>query len=298
MQKMNVKYSLIALSLLLSLWSCQDKGIMLPVNPPEPEPLYSFFIAGHVYGKPHVDNPGVHPPFKAKFPMIREDATMEMGFFTGDMVYLPSEEDWDEVDADAALLEMPVHYVAGNHDMWNRTLYESRYGSPYYTFSHREDLFIVLDGNGNGWNIKDEQLDFFSQTLDSLADQSNRVFIFSHQLLWWAPDNIFRRMRPNSFNGRGDSTNFWTVVEPMLQDLNKEVFWFGGDIGAIKGWNSYSYYQYDQITLAASGMGGGEADNFVIVDVWADKPVSFRLIALNGEDIDALGKLEDYVLPQ
>ena len=27
---------------------------------------YSFFVAGHVYGAPGVNNVGVHPPFKQK----------------------------------------------------------------------------------------------------------------------------------------------------------------------------------------------------------------------------------------
>ena len=54
------------------------------------------------------------------------------------------------------------------------------------------------------------------------------------------------------------------------------------------------YHQYDNITLIASGMGGGVKDNMVIVDVHEDKSVSFRLIALNGNDIHALGRLEDH----
>ena len=57
------------------------------------------------------------------------------------------------------------------------------------------------------------------------------------------------------------------------------------------------FHQYDNITLIASGMGGNVRDNFVIIDVYEDGSVGYRLIALNDPDVTALGKLEDYILP-
>jgi len=57
------------------------------------------------------------------------------------------------------------------------------------------------------------------------------------------------------------------------------------------------YDHYDNITFVASGMGEGDGDNFVFVMVDDDGNVSFELIAINGDDIHALGKLEDYILP-
>tara|TARA_B110000879_G_scaffold65456_1_gene91908 strand:- start:5209 stop:5346 length:138 start_codon:yes stop_codon:yes gene_type:complete len=44
-------------------------------------------------------------------------------------------------------------------------------------------------------------------------------------------------------------------------------------------------------------MGGGVRDNFIIIDVYSDNSVRFRLIHLNGENINSLGKLEDYNNP-
>ena len=41
-------------------------------------------------------------------------------------------------------------------------------------------------------------------------------------------------------------------------------------------------------------MGGGIRDNFVIVDVLNNGEVNFRLIHLNGENTNGLGKLEEY----
>lgn len=42
-------------------------------------------------------------------------------------------------------------------------------------------------------------------------------------------------------------------------------------------------------------MGGGIRDNFIIVDVLKTGQVNLRLIHLNGNDINGLGKLKDYI---
>lgn len=67
---------------------------------------YSFFVAGHVYGYPgeSKDNIGVHPPFKKKLYLIRDNAQIEFGVFTGDIVEDGKNEmEWDELDADVLI---------------------------------------------------------------------------------------------------------------------------------------------------------------------------------------------------
>jgi hypothetical protein len=44
-------------------------------------------------------------------------------------------------------------------------------------------------------------------------------------------------------------------------------------------------------------MGEGVGDNFVIVDVDENGEVSFEMIALNVDDIHAMGNIEDYQIP-
>jgi hypothetical protein len=43
-------------------------------------------------------------------------------------------------------------------------------------------------------------------------------------------------------------------------------------------------------------MGGGVKDNFVIVDILKNKTVDFRLIHLNGDNENSLGRLDNYEL--
>lgn len=66
------------------------------------------------------------------------------------------------------LLGVPVYYVAGNHDVKDRPLFESRYGRTYKSFYKNNDLFIILDPNIDGWNISGDQLIFLDSTLNNL----------------------------------------------------------------------------------------------------------------------------------
>jgi len=258
---------------------------------------YSFFIAGHTYGTPGVDNDGLHPAFKNKFDLIQSDGHIDFGVLTGDIVITGTEQNWNEVDNDIIDLGLPVYFAAGNHDVTDRTLFESRYGQTYYSFVHQSNLFIVLDPNIDGWNISGNQLQFLENALNSEAQNVNNIFVFFHQLLWWEPDNIYQNVVLNSFSGRADTINFWNEIEPLFNELAKPVHMFAGDVGAYYTGSEFMYHQYENITLIASGMGGNVRDNFIIIDVHEDASVSYRLIALNAPDISALGDLEDYTLP-
>lgn len=254
--------------------------------------LYSFFVAGHTYGSAGVNNEGLHPPFVEKFEYIQNREEIELGILTGDIVNEGTLQNWQEVDADIETLGLPVFFAVGNHDMTNRPLFESLYGETYYYFTYRDDLFIILDPNIDGWNISVEQLTFLENTLSEIIDIEN-IYVFFHQLLWWEPDNIYSNIHPNSFEGRADTINFWTEVEPLFNGLSNRVFMFCGDLGAASWSSVISYDQYDNITLVGSGMGYINGENFVVVNVHMDHSVSYDLICLSDVE-DCLGELTDY----
>jgi predicted MPP superfamily phosphohydrolase len=287
-KKLNISFFLI-ISFFLLL-SCRKES---------PEPIindYSFFVAGHSYGKAGVDNLGLHPPFEQKFEFLN-DRNVSLGFLTGDIVNISSEKNWNEVDSVLRYLDADVHFVVGNHDLKvNDTLFEFRYGRTYSSFIKYGDLFILLDPNKDHWNISGEQLAFLRETLQE-TDQIRHIFVFFHQLLWWSKHNKYRYVRMNSTEGRADTINFWSEVVPLFTQLNKPITMFAGDMGAA-GWSDiYMYDVYQNITFIGSGMGYGVGDNIVIIHALADGSVNYELIALNGDDIHALGKLEDYVVP-
>jgi len=280
--------------LAISFLGCQKEPIIEDTSNPV---LYSFFVAGHTYGKPGVDNVGLHPAFENKYDLIKNDTSIEFGVLTGDIVWTGTEKNWNEVDSSLSIINRPVYFAAGNHDMSDRALFESRYGQTYQSFIRNRDLFIILDPNLDDWNISGEQLQFLENTLDENFQQVDNIYVFFHQLLWWSPNNIYKNITLNSLQGRSDTINFWAEVEPLFSVLPNNTFMFAGDVGANPTGSEFMYHQYDNITLIASGMGGEVRDNMIIVDVSEDKTTSFKLIALNGDNINALGKLEDYEIP-
>jgi hypothetical protein len=255
---------------------------------------YSFFVAGHTYGAPQANPIGLHPPFMNKIPYIKSRPEIEMGFLTGDLIYYPTAQDWDEVDDVIDSLAVPIYIAVGNHDMHNRALYESRYGVTYFSFIEHNDLFIVLDPNIDEWNISGVQFDFLDSVLLSDAQVVDNIFVFFHQVLWHDSTH-YASMVPNSSQGRADTINFWTEIEPLFHSLSNEVFMFAGDVNAAWPYTKIMYANYDNISFIASGMGSGPKDNMVIVNIDTNKVVSYDLICLNqGSALDCLGELTNH----
>jgi hypothetical protein len=253
---------------------------------------YSFFAAGHTYGGRGMYYKGLHPPFEASFDLINERG-VDFGFLTGDIVVEVSDKDWDEVDSVLRKLNAPVYFAAGNHDVRDREMYERRYGKTYFEFTHKGDLFIVLDPNLDKWMISGEQLDFLKKTVEAKAGESRNIFVLFHQLLWWDKATKYKKVRPNSTKGKADSINFWTEIEPMFRQLKNEVFMIAGDMGGTNWSDVLMYDHYENITFVASGMGRGDGDNFIMINVKADT-VELEVISLEGTDIHAMGSIKKY----
>ncbi len=272
---------------------------------------YSFFIAGHTYGTPGEDiiRNGLHPPFKNRFQLIQENSAIQFGIFLGDIVWESNEEDWDNVNNDLIELGRPVYFAAGNHDVANRALFELRYGDTFYHFIYNNDLFIILDPNLDNWNISGQQLSYLRYVIEQNHRNVDNVFVFFHQLLWWTPDNIYKNIKLNSIEGRTESINFWSEIEPLFHSIQNKVVMMAGDLGAGSWSDSFMYHNYDNITFIASGMGecaqplclgnddGIGNDNFTIINVDENEEISYELIAINRNDINELGRLQDYILP-
>jgi hypothetical protein len=257
---------------------------------------YSFYVAGHTYGAPGVNNIGFHPAFKQKFGYIQSRPEINFGILTGDIVSQnPIAQDWDEIDADVISLGLPVHFAVGNHDMENRPLFESRYGQTYYHFIHQNDLFIILDPNIDSWNISGLQKQFLEDVLDTASLTTDNIYVFFHQILWRESNNQFNYIAWNSSAGRDSTVNFWPEIEPLFSSLPNEVIMFAGDLGA--SWSSdITYDKYSNITLIATGMGHPDGENFIVVNVDSNKAVNYDLICLSDTNMNCLGDLTDYLV--
>jgi len=281
--------------LTLTLVACNkddDGGTDDPIIS-EPTPGYSFFVAGHTYGNAVNFQFGLHPPVKEHFAFINDYPAMRFGVLTGDVVPAPSQEYWDAALVDLSSFTMPIHVAAGNHD--RGPVFESIYQHDYYSFQNGKDLFIIL--NPTSWNIQGDQKAFLEQTLADNAEKVNNIFLFCHELIWWAPDSIFGNVEINYRPHYPGSTNFWPEIHPILDALPNNVVFFAGDLGATAEVDHYTYFKKDNVTLIGTGMGGGSEDNIVVVEVHSPTDVRFKLLGINADTPYELGILEDYILP-
>ena len=194
----------------------------------------------------------------------------------GDLVKKSSTEAWELVKKDLDSLDPRIEniIVPGNHDVGKgahdakREIFLQQFGKTFFSFKHGKDLFIMLDGNISEWNISGEQLQFLKQSLPNKKDSTSNIFIFSHQLIWQSSSKSgFKKIKPNSLEGRSNNLNFWNEVFPLFSDLTNDIYFFAGDIGAFPNGNELFYTKYLNVKFLATGMGGGMRDNFLIVSV-------------------------------
>jgi len=269
--------------------------------PEEKSNAYSFFVAGHTYGNPNAKNLHLHPAFVKQFETIHNHPGIAFGIFNGDLVRKSTPENWDSVEVDLAKLKVPYYVVPGNHDTYNRPLFEEKFGDPenefrtYSFFKKQQDLFILLDGNLDKWSITGKQLEFFTKVIHQEAPTARNIFVFVHELIWWDEANEFAEVKLNWPPYTPDTTNYWSTIEPLLRKQGKPVFICAGDLGASNQASAIMFAEKDGITYLASGMGGNKDENFLLVDVDENGKVEFEVVALRA-DPGRLGKIKNYLL--
>jgi len=247
---------------------------------------YSFFVAGHVYGKPGIKYNGIYKPLKNNNE-LKKCAFMPLGFLLGDTVVEASNYEFNILKNDIKTFgnQINIHISPGNHDVGEgpnnakRDIYLMNFGKSFKHFKYENDLFILLDANIHNWNIVDDQLKML-KSLNSDGNKYNNVFIFSHQVIWI--DNLnkkFSGLKPNSLYGKAEKLNFWDEVFPIINNIGENVFLFAGDVGAFDNESEFFYDNISGVNFFATGMGGGKRDNFLLLHVESGK-VHIELIPL------------------
>jgi len=254
---------------------------------------YAFFVAGHTYGSP-LSPPqfGLHQPFENHIPFINNYEKMNFGVLTGDVVNQSHQQFWDSARFQIDKLNMPIHISAGNHDRGEvfETLYQS-----YYSYQLYGDLFIIL--NTNGWKVINEQKDFLEQTIKDKAENVNNIFVFTHELIWWSPNNIFGNVKINYLPNYPGSTNYWEDIFPIFDTLDNNITFFAGDLGATDQVTPYMYYKEKNITYIANGMGSYNNDNIIVVELDYNGHPHFKLYGINSSKPQIIEDIETYNLP-
>ena len=150
-------------------------GQALAFNKDVPE--YSFLVAGHIYGS---HNKSVYPSasITANIQMING---LEPDFMVllGDIVRLPNKHQISLLRKSFLnKLAFPVFNAPGNHDVADRAKYVDNFGRTYFSFRYSTEIFIFLDGEIDNGRIKDEQLEFLVNSIETCRNNPN-VYIYS-----------------------------------------------------------------------------------------------------------------------
>jgi hypothetical protein len=247
---------------------------------------YSFFVAGHVYGKPGTKYSGIYEPFKNNG-VLNNCVFMPLGFLLGDAVVEASNYEFNILKKDINSLgnNTNIYISPGNHEvgtgLYNakRDIYVKNFGKTFKYLKYENDLFILLDANLHNWNIIGDQLKML-KSLNSSKNRYKNVFIFSHQLIWIDSENKkFSGLITNSNEGKAKKLNFWNEVFPVIDNIGERVFLFAGDVGAFDNKSEFFYENISGVDFFATGMGGGKRDNFLLLHVNPSK-IDIELVQL------------------
>lgn len=240
-----------------------------------------FFVAGHAYGSPGIDNKGFHPRFQNH--MNQNHQQFDFGIFTGDFILKPTEKNWNEIDSAMSDWTPETHFVAGNHDYGKGVIFEERSGGLNKSFQKDNSLFVILNLTTTGWLITPDHWKMIHQALEDQESNVDHIFLFTHQVAYVNSDPLFKNVRPNSYDGSAGDLKFFETNLEKFSELKVPIYVFTGDVGAIHGRSGSSYHQVKNLHLISSGMGNNETDNYLSVQVNLDSIKITRVNLINGD---------------
>ncbi len=159
---------------------------------------------------------------------------------------------WDKFDAVVKAFKVPLVMVPGNHDIWDTNsdqIYRRRYGTTYFSFSHKGVHFVILDSETLGEKgepinrIADDQLRWLANDLAGHKD-AKVTFVFLHKPLW-----------QNYPIGSESGKHWMEDVHPILAKHG---------VSAVFAGHVHKYMRFpvvDGVHYYVSGGGGAEIGN-------------------------------------
>ncbi len=159
---------------------------------------------------------------------------------------------WDKFDAVVKAFKVPLVMVPGNHDIWDTNsdqIYRRRYGKTYFSFTHKDVHFVILNSEILGKDgeptdrIIGDQLRWLANDLAEHKD-AKATFVFVHKPLW-----------QGLHIGEGNGKHWMEDVHPILAKHG---------VSAVFAAHSHKYVKFpviDGVAYYVSGGGGAEIGN-------------------------------------
>ena len=246
---------------------------------------YKFLVAGHTYGSP--SNKRSLFPSPSLISNIDMIDSMDIDFMVllGDS-YWKSDSIYINNFKKSFLnkISCPVFNVVGNHELFGEIYYEEYFDKTFYSFVYSNDLFVFL----NSEKYLNKQNRFLEKIITSVKKDHtiNRIFLFSHKLLWVINEpkykNVYKGL--NSNIGYEDKLLYKQMIFDFIHKIDNPIVWFAGDIGLAHSLPIlYDYNRENNIEYLATGLGNTEADNIILVEINKDQPrANFKEISLTG----------------
>ncbi|OCC23354.1 metallophosphoesterase [Croceicoccus estronivorus] len=289
-------------------------------EPPRSDPdTIRFIVIGDRTG---LARPGVFEQAVKQADGLRPEFVINVGDliegYTSDAAELARE--WNEIDAAIAATRTPFFFVAGNHDLGNQLMLDSwrrQRGEPYYAFTWKGALFLVLDTEDPPIDMPpafaaqfhqlaaamkvdpkgaEEQLgaalaDVNAKRASGASDPAMKAMEsarFSDKQVQWAID-VLRRHADARWTFVLMHKPAWKLNSAQFTEIETAL----GDRGytVIAGHNHYYAYEQrngrDYITMGTAGAvshqhGPGEMDHLAWVTLENDDAPSISLLKLTG----------------
>ena len=135
------------------------------------------------------NRPGVYEGALAKLNLLQPEFVMSTGDLIDGYTLDPKtwNAQWEEFEGLVHRLDMPFHYVPGNHDTGNPLLvdaWKQRHGSPWSSFVYQNVLFLTLHSEDRPFGgLGEEQIAWAKKTLAENAGV-RWTLVFLHRPLW------------------------------------------------------------------------------------------------------------------
>jgi hypothetical protein len=228
---------------------------------------YSFLAFGHWYGSEmntrslmpsstiltNIDNMNNHHPafIMALGDIYRQTDTITLSYFKSNVINK---------------ISSPLFNAVGNHEIEDASFYQSNFGSTFYSFQIKKELYIVLNSEMAACELEGEQLNFLKTELKNALNSIliKNVFIFSHKLMWITLDEKFSHLYPDyeCYN----KTNFKNEIYPQLLELSltKYVYFLSGDCGISL---FYHKVKDHELTFLSCAINDSENDAFLKINI-------------------------------